>query len=55
MMASGGICPVLTCDDAITSLSMDDIWPMGDTHTQTIWYNIIALVVLMLPGGIEES
>jgi len=48
MMAAGGICPVLTCDDGIASLGMDEIWPMGDTHVETIFYNVIALLVLML-------
>lgn len=47
MMASGGICPVLTCDQGIASLGMDEIWPMGETHVETIFYNIIALLVLM--------
>lgn len=47
MMAAGGICPVLTCDDGIASLGMDEIWPMGDTHVETIFYNMIALLVLM--------
>ena len=50
MMASGGICPVLTCDQGIASLGMDEIWPMGETHVETIFYNIIALLVLMPPG-----
>lgn len=55
MMASGGICPVLTCENAIASLGLDEIWPMGDTNVETIVYNVIALVVLMLSGGIEDS
>jgi len=48
MMASGGICPVLSCDDALVSLGMDEIWPRSDTsHEETIFFNMIALLVLM--------
>ena len=31
-MGAGGICPVLSCDDALVTLGMDEIWPIGDTH-----------------------
>ena len=47
-MASGGICPTLTCDDGLRFLAMDEIWPLGDTHDQTILYNVIALLCLLL-------
>ncbi|CAE7280654.1 W [Symbiodinium sp. CCMP2592] len=48
MMASGGICPVLSCDDALVSLGMDEIWPRSDTSTEeTIFFNMIALLILM--------
>ncbi|CAE7757565.1 W [Symbiodinium sp. CCMP2456] len=48
MMAAGGICPVLSCDDALVSLGMDEIWPRSDTSTEeTIFFNIIALLILM--------
>ena len=33
-MGAGGICPVLTCDDAQVSLGMDEIWPKGETHEE---------------------
>ncbi|CAE7893568.1 W [Symbiodinium microadriaticum] len=49
MMAAGGICPVLSCGDALVSLGMDEIWPMSDTSTEeTIFFNLIALLVLMV-------
>ncbi|CAJ1353819.1 unnamed protein product [Effrenium voratum] len=47
MSASGGICPVLSCDDAIKFLNMDEVWPSGGTHDETVAYNIIALLVLL--------
>ncbi|CAK9001110.1 unnamed protein product [Durusdinium trenchii] len=48
MMGAGGICPVLSCDDALVTLGMDEIWPIGDTHEDTIFYNFIALLCLMV-------
>lgn len=48
MMAAGGICPVLSCNHALTSLGMDDIWPKSETsHEETILFNMIALLILM--------
>ena len=32
---SGGICPVLSCDDALATLGMDEIWPLGSNHQET--------------------
>lgn len=32
VLASGGICPVLSCEDALVSVGMDEIWPMGDNQ-----------------------
>ncbi|CAJ1455733.1 unnamed protein product [Effrenium voratum] len=46
--ASGGICPVLTCEDAVRSLNMDTVWPSGETSEETILYNILALLVLLV-------
>ena len=36
MQGSGGICPVITCNDALRSIGMDDIWPMGDNHEECV-------------------
>ncbi|CAE7484327.1 W [Symbiodinium natans] len=47
-LASGGICPTLTCDDALRFLALDEIWPSGDTHEETISYNVAALLILLL-------
>ncbi|CAE7231514.1 W [Symbiodinium pilosum] len=47
-LASGGICPTLTCDDALRFLAMDEIWPRGDSHEETIFYNVVALLCLLL-------
>ncbi|CAK9025730.1 Protein white [Durusdinium trenchii] len=44
--AAGGICPVLSCDDALVSLGMDEIWPKGASPEETIWHNF---------AGIERS
>ncbi|CAJ1354662.1 unnamed protein product [Effrenium voratum] len=48
MQGSGGICPVITCNDALRSIGMDDIWPMGDNHEETLLYNLMALLILMV-------
>jgi len=48
VMASGGICPTLTCEDALRKLDMDEIWPMGNSNDETIFYNILALLALLL-------
>mmetsp|Transcript_25943 Transcript_25943/g.72380 ORF Transcript_25943/g.72380 Transcript_25943/m.72380 type:complete len:628 (+) Transcript_25943:127-2010(+) len=50
VVASGGVCPVLTCDDALNALGlgMDTLWPTGDTNTSVIVYNLIALVALLI-------
>jgi len=47
MMAAGGICPVLSCDDALATLGMDEIWPLGSNHQETILYNFLALLCLL--------
>jgi len=47
---SGGICPVLTCDDALNSLGLDSesMWPSGETNSDTIMYNMLAMIVLLI-------
>eukprot|EP00913_Durusdinium_trenchii_P001518 g1405.t1 len=46
--AAGGICPVLSCDDALVSLGMDEIWPKGASPEETIWHNFAGLLCLLL-------
>jgi len=48
LQAAGGLCPVLSCEDALQFLKMESVWPSGDTHGGTILYNIAALLVLLL-------
>jgi len=47
MMAAGGLCPVLSCEDALAYLGMDQIWPMGRNHEETIFHNFLALLCLL--------
>ena len=35
-LQTGGLCPVLSCEDALAFLGMDQIWPMGGSHEE-IW------------------
>lgn len=55
MMAAGGLCPVLSCEDALAFLGMDQIWPMGGSHEETILHNFLALLstLLLPPAGAE--
>lgn len=48
-MVAGGVCPVLTCDDALRYLKLDGdrIWPSGDTVAETVGFNILALLILL--------
>eukprot|EP00930_Biecheleria_cincta_P084236 TRINITY_DN7372_c0_g2_i1.p1 TRINITY_DN7372_c0_g2~~TRINITY_DN7372_c0_g2_i1.p1 ORF type:complete len:654 (-),score=121.17 TRINITY_DN7372_c0_g2_i1:629-2590(-) len=46
--SSAGVCPVLTCDDALKFLGFDEPWPQGETNSQTIAYNIIALLCALV-------
>lgn len=50
VISTKGVCPVVTCDDALQFLgqSSENIWPSGNTTEETIAYNLIALCVLML-------
>lgn len=47
---SGGVCPILTCDDALRQFGMDseDIWPSGDTKNETIMYNMLFIIGLLV-------
>ena len=36
LLQTGGLCPVLSCEDALAYLGMDQIWPMGRNHEE-IW------------------
>jgi len=47
---SGGVCPVITCEDALrfVGLDSDHIWPAGETSEDTIAYNVLGLLVLMV-------
>mmetsp|Transcript_124810 Transcript_124810/g.249227 ORF Transcript_124810/g.249227 Transcript_124810/m.249227 type:complete len:642 (-) Transcript_124810:63-1988(-) len=47
---SRGMCPILTCDDALNSLGLDSesMWPSGDTNGKTILYNMSAMVILLV-------
>eukprot|EP00932_Pfiesteria_piscicida_P005188 SRR837773.15096.p2 GENE.SRR837773.15096~~SRR837773.15096.p2 ORF type:complete len:102 (+),score=20.80 SRR837773.15096:47-307(+) len=48
--STGGICPVITCDDALGRLGLDieTSWPSGSTNEDTIWYNALAMLVLLV-------
>jgi len=50
LATSGGVCPLLTCQDAIRFLGLDadSIWPAGTTMTSTIHWNILALLILVV-------
>jgi len=52
---SGGICPVLTCNDALRFLGIDgdNIWPSGDTNEDTIKYNVLMLLLLLVVFRIQ--
>merc|ERR1712232_1108020 len=55
MEISGGVCPVLTCSDALKFLGMDgdNIWPSGDTEADTIKYNVLMMLLLLLVFRIQ--
>jgi len=50
LAVSAGICPLLTCDDALRFLGLDarSIWPAGDTVTGTVGWNVLALIILLV-------
>jgi ABC-type multidrug transport system permease subunit len=50
MAAAGGVCPVITCDEALKMLKLDadNIWPSGGTPEDTIKYNVLFLLGLLL-------
>ena len=50
MKISQGICPVLTCDDALQFLGLDadSIWPSGEKAGSTVLYNILAMLCLLV-------
>ncbi|CAJ1330477.1 unnamed protein product [Effrenium voratum] len=41
-----GSCPVLTCQDALKFLEMDESWPQGSTEA-SVWYNLLMLAALL--------
>eukprot|EP00931_Biecheleriopsis_adriatica_P049263 TRINITY_DN28495_c0_g1_i1.p1 TRINITY_DN28495_c0_g1~~TRINITY_DN28495_c0_g1_i1.p1 ORF type:complete len:657 (+),score=116.01 TRINITY_DN28495_c0_g1_i1:71-1972(+) len=46
--SSGGVCPVLSCEDALKFLGMDEVWPNGNTRNETVLYNLLALLCLLV-------
>lgn len=48
VITTGGICPILSCDDALRTLELDEIWPAGNTNEETIMYNILAMLCLLV-------
>jgi len=48
--ASAGVCPTLTCEEALRSLSLDGdtIWPAGDSNSTTVALNALALLGLLV-------
>jgi len=48
--SSGGVCPVVTCEDALSLLRLDgdNIWPSGETSGETAMFNMFALSILLL-------
>mmetsp|Transcript_40268 Transcript_40268/g.86414 ORF Transcript_40268/g.86414 Transcript_40268/m.86414 type:complete len:622 (-) Transcript_40268:260-2125(-) len=48
--SAGGLCPIVTCDQALVraNLDADSIWPSGDENIDTVWYNMLCMVVLLI-------
>lgn len=50
MVAMQGVCPVITCEDALSYLNLDakSIWPSGESPSTTVAYSILTLAVLLV-------
>lgn len=50
VLTTGGVCPVVTCDDALMFLKMelDEAWPTGDTTGEAVLHNLLALLVVTI-------